>query len=362
MFNLKFLRSLYFIFLFSLCLKNVFSGLLPETLVEVGKNEFKMVKDFSPGDTVVSMNEDVSVLGIKANLDIKENWFLIELEGGLINKTYFVFVNEGQVFARHTVQNYFEKLVISDFYKYSYSDIKSSFFDSFSKSLLKTKFVKAKKLLVGEEISSLYGKLVVKKIHKIVFNDSSIIKSILNNDRYLFFYDKKLNNNDNIYKENILTKEHLSNLLAFAFFGGSVKFLLKFETLDNLDDFWKFRNFLKQFLIGAVIGGGLFEIGSNLLLYLNKRIDEIVRNSNLFDFLATYKMIPLKLDYLLKNKSNFNMEEIKIINIEFVDESDLNKQSENDIKKIDNLLVDVDGNLIKNKGGKVARLRILEYS
>ena len=58
MFNSKFLRSLYFIFLFSLCSKNVFSGLLPEALVEVGKNEFKMVKDFEPGDTVVSMNED----------------------------------------------------------------------------------------------------------------------------------------------------------------------------------------------------------------------------------------------------------------------------------------------------------------
>lgn len=308
----------------------------------------------------ILLNEDISILGIKANLNIKDDWFLIELEGGLINRTFFLFVNEGQIFAKHIIQENFEKLLVSDLYKYSYSSIKDSFVEDFSKSLLETKFVKAKNLVVGQEISSLYGKFIVGKIYKINLNDSVFIKSILNNGRYLFFNDNNINKY-NIYKENILKKEHWCNFFGFAFLGADIKLLLNMIKPGNISNFFKSKNLLKQSLIGAGIGIGLFEIGSNLFLYLSSKLEKIVQNSNLFYMIDTYKMIPLKLDYLLKNKSNFNMEEIKIINIEFVCEFDLNKQSENDIKKIDNLLVDVDGNAIKDDFGNVACLRIVKY-
>ncbi len=171
MFCLKRLGLLFYVFLFLFCDGNLFAGLLPEAIVEVGENEYKMVKDFKKGDKVISLAEvdnkyllcDSEVLDLKINKKSSNKAVLLELtsEDG---KSGLLMIGEDQKFYK-----------MGDLHK-----LKAKLFDyvkkdkeKFLKILFNAVWVDAKNLEVGDEIrGSQNNSLKVTKIEPIELDEN----------------------------------------------------------------------------------------------------------------------------------------------------------------------------------------------
>lgn len=185
MFYSKSLRVLYFIFLFSLCSKNVFSGLFPENVIQVGKNKYQFVGDLREGQLIATLDEKdpyhfhrTHLDNLKLNKKHSNKAVLIELtpdsgEAGLL------IIGEDQVFYRQGVLDNLKSKLLSKVKRKNRRLLKI---------LLNVIWVKAKDLRVGDKLKGNYGiVLTVTNVKNIELNKKMDFYELSLKRHYTFY-------------------------------------------------------------------------------------------------------------------------------------------------------------------------------
>ncbi|MBD3272919.1 hypothetical protein GF385_01020 [Candidatus Dependentiae bacterium] len=175
----------FFIFLFLITTKNIFSGgLLPEAVIEVGEDKCKMLKDLSIGDNVISMDEDekecllydTKVTRLKKRRLTTAT--LLELKSDDGKKGLLLVARDQKFFKINALSKLRPKLI---------KNVKQGK-KKYLKILLNAIWVSAKNLKVGDKIrGSQYNELEVTKVEYVKF-DKKIDFYELSLDKLHTFY------------------------------------------------------------------------------------------------------------------------------------------------------------------------------
>lgn len=210
--------------------------------------------------------------------------------------------------------------------------------------------VLAKDLKVGQKIHSILGNLEVKNIYNVNLKDTLL--PLINNEKTFFYVDYKRNTNSykQLYLENFFTEGHLKSISRNFIIGFLLNLSIEAKNKIFKNNDLKTDNIIKKSLISGVDFIILGEIGSFLL-------DALV------DFLIDaeqkpygYKFVYPNLGFLLKDENDpaiINSGFI-FLKINFMDKTEIGNLIQKEI------LLDANGNEIKDKFGKMACLQVLK--
>ncbi len=316
--------------------------------------------------------DDFVVFGLKSNvIECGAKWVLFELESKFSAKKLFLLSNEEQIFSNASSKKIINETLINTIKKTSFEDLKNNSLKSLAELILDARFVKAKNLKIGQTITDLGNFFVIKKIHSVHLSSGATSELAKLKDQPLFFresFDKQ----KNIYLKRIFSKEHLKFLLESVVISNLLRWHFRlfvwsydFKKIDNL---LEPKNFLKDFAKTAIFSAALVEFVWQISFLVANRLESVAGSYNLSSFsdLKNLNLLPFKFSYLLEKKAKSELDAINLLNINFIDPSAKEKISEDSSLDLNNLvleepLVGLDGCLIKNSDGKVAKLQIFKY-
>ena len=290
------------------------------------------------------------ILGLKLEPYDDGKTVLIEVESPFKIYNGFLFVSENQVFNRLNLEKKDEEKLSKKIQNSNYGDSH----ENIGQLFIDGKFVKAKDLIVGDQlVTAGFGYLNVKNIFNVKLNEKNSSFLSIKKNNYSFF---NISQQKNIYIKNFFSIDNIKGLALGASYGASCGVFLSSALLFLMKDGSFYRNLIKISFVGGVIGATAIDVVFLLLLRLEKNAINFDEN-DLVSLQGKRILDFSNLNFLSKKIKNISDNDINLIDIDFVDESECIKGADSsNIHK--EFLCGEDGNLIKDKGGKVACLLV----
>ena len=365
---------------------NLFSGLLPENIIFVGRDKYSQVKSIKPGDLAVSLDErfgqydfcrsHVSDVKLSKNFSNKAILITLKSENGTSG---FVIVGENQKFYDiNAVDKLNPKLLCR---------IKNNQ-RKLLKVLSQTVWIDAKGLNVSDQIKGYQNtKLTVTNIEHVKFKKKLDFYEISLKRLHLFYLIDSGGNRiltHNAFSSSALIVIGLSTLVG-AIFGSSI---VAYKSHKN--DVLSAKTVAKGALMGAAIGGvtsaavfyGIIAYIKYVPLILNKvniflenfssiklLINVIKTNPNAFILIgsSTATYLTIKIDDFVNEIVRKKTENVDFSGVDFIEENRIENRERlhfgnNNIELIqEEILFDENGELIRDEDGRIARLFIGRY-
>ncbi len=261
-----YVKSIFYKILFILLLLNsrtVVAGLLPESIVETGKNEFKMVQDLKKGDTVISMAEDqeecrlykTEVLDLMVKDGGTKSAILLELRDS-DGKSGLLMVGEDQKFYRMDVLHKLKPKLINSIKKG-----KEKYLNLFLNAI----WASAGDLKVGDRIrGSQYNELEVVKAERVEFNSKVDLVELSLKEHHTFYLIDSEGHYVLTHNIGVLTCIWIGALIGGIAGGGYAAWKSHKKGILSV------KTVAKATLVGVLVGGFLgFAIHASVLYRLD---------------------------------------------------------------------------------------------